>query len=65
MMMMMSFVLDLHGDDDDVLDQHGEDDDVLCTRSTRYLDFYEQTASRHILYFRDNQSVHAKGWINP
>ena len=49
MMMMMSFVLDLHGDDDDVLDQHGEDDDVLCTRSTRYLDFYEQTASRHIL----------------
>ena len=28
--MMMSFVLDIHGDDDD--------DDVLCTRSTRYLD---------------------------
>ena len=39
MMMMMSFVLDLHGDDDDVLDQHGEDDDVLCTRSTRLFGF--------------------------
>ena len=50
MMMMMSFVLDLHDDDDDVLcskistmmmmmsfvlDLHDDDDDVLCTRSTR------------------------------
>jgi hypothetical protein len=50
MVMMMSFVLDLHDDDDDVLcskintmmmmmsfvlDLHDDDDDVLCTRSTR------------------------------
>ena len=39
MMMMMSFVLDLHGymdvDDPFVLYLHDDDDDVLCTRSTR------------------------------
>ena len=36
---MMSFVLDLHDDDDDVLSTRStrylDDDDVLCTRSTR------------------------------
>jgi hypothetical protein len=53
MMMMMSFVLDLNGDDEDVLDLDG------------YLNFYQQTASRHILLFRDNQSVRAQDWINP
>jgi hypothetical protein len=55
MMMMMSFVLDLHDDDDDVLcskintmmlmmmsfvlDLHDDDDDVLCTRPTRLYGF--------------------------
>jgi hypothetical protein len=49
MMMLMPFVLDLHG--------YLDDDDALCTRSTRYLDGADVLCTRSTRYLDDDNAL--------